>query len=125
MSIFRDRRQYSVEPLPRTKTEINGHLVNDHEYLQEGAGNSGRNLPSKDELEAQHERLHAAGQIHGGHRHGPDAPPRMMSTDELFSEAENISRNVPLKYDNKRLDAPTKRHMQLSEEYYRRPDGGA
>lgn len=124
MSVFHDRRAYSVEPLPKTKAEVNGHLVNDHEYTAEGAGNSGRNLPTKADLDAQHERLHANGSPHGGHRHS-DAPPRMLTTDELYSEADNLSRNVPLKYDNKRWDAATKRHAAVSEEYYRRPDGGA
>lgn len=128
MTSFNDRRVpgrpragTSTAPMPKTKPELNGHLVNDHEYLEEGAGSSARNLPSKADLEAQHASLHAGGQMHAGHVHsGPDVPPALMPTEDIWKEMDTLSRNVPLKYDSGRPDRPTRRHMDLGKEFGRR-----
>lgn len=58
-------------PPVKTKADLNGHLVNDHEYTDGGAGNSARNMPSKAELQDQHEMLHKhyAGTGHSRHDH--------------------------------------------------------
>ena len=55
----------SSTPMPKTKADVNGHLVNDHEYTEEGAGSTVP--PSKDELHRQHHWLHAHG--HADHEH--------------------------------------------------------
>lgn len=68
MPEFNDRRTRVQTPYPRTKADVNGHLVNEHEYTAEGAGNSSRNLPTSAELKRQHDWLHDNGH-HAGHTH--------------------------------------------------------
>lgn len=67
---FHDRRTKDpvVFSKMKTKADLNSHLINDHEYTEGGAGNSARNMPSKAELQEQHELIHQHG-THERHDH--------------------------------------------------------
>jgi len=69
---FHDRRpDKPINRAPRTKTEVNTHLVNDHQFTPSSSSPADSNVSSHD-LSAQHDWLHLhGGKAHDTHSHLP------------------------------------------------------